>query len=68
MATTLPAAASENKPMMRDAHWKINSAKNRITTLAAEEFTNNNQKDWRTLPLRLERLVHILENWVSFIQ
>ena len=35
----------------------------RITTVAAEEFTS--QTDWRTLPRRLERLVYILNNWVS---
>ena len=68
MATTV--SASENRMMQDTTHhhpWSNASANatksNRITTMAAEEFTS--QKNWRTLPLRLERLVHILENWVS---
>ena len=44
----------------------INAIKTRPSTTAAKEFfSDGGTRDWWSLPQRCERLVHVLDEWVS---
>ena len=64
MATTATSATSEDEQFLK-AYRRIRAVRTRPTTVAANEFFAD--QDWQSLPKRLERLCHVLQQWVRSI-
>ena len=67
MMATTTTTTSSNQEQIQRAYRRIRAVRTRPSTVAAQEFFEDPNDDWTTLPRRLKRLCQVLDDWVSFL-